>query len=219
MSRNAPLLRWLVSSFVLSGTLFLCTGRTHAPMITAYVAVFAGTGLVTAVLTDPSQDRERRMPGPQEIHSNSRRAATVLFLVTVVVAALDAGRFHWTTLSRPIQIVALAVLILAGGLQVWAMTANPFFSTAIRIQAERSHKLITRGPYRFIRHPGYLAMAVIMPATALALGSTLALVPALIYSAVILFRLQREDGFLSENLGPYAEYAKSVRHRLIPGRW
>lgn len=219
MSRAVPLSRWFVSTSILAGLLFLCAGTTGVPMLKAYIVIFAGAGLATTVLTDPFLDNERRKPGPEEIHSNSRWAVTVLFLVTVVVAALDAGRFHWTALSRPIQIVALAALILAAALQVWTMTVNPFFSSAIRIQPERSHKLVTRGPYRFIRHPGYLAMAVIMPATTLALGSTLALVPALIYSAVILFRLQREDGFLTENLGSYAEYAESVRHRLIPGLW
>lgn len=76
------------------------------------------------------------------------------FLLTVLVAALDSGRFHWTpAVTVTNQIVALVVLILSGGLQVWAMAANPFLSTAIRIQTERSHKLFTRGPYRFVRHP------------------------------------------------------------------
>lgn len=214
-----PLSRWFVSTSILAGMLFLCAGTTSVPMLRAYLAVFAGTGLATAVLTDPSLDSERRKPGPQEIHSNSRRAATVLFLVTVVVAALDAGRFHWTTLSRPIQIVALAVLILAGGLQVWAMTANQFFSTAIRIQPERRHELVTHGPYRFIRHPGYLAMAIFMPATALMLGSAIALIPALSYSALILHRSVREDRFLKVTLPGYAGYARAVYYRLIPGLW
>jgi protein-S-isoprenylcysteine O-methyltransferase Ste14 len=198
--------------------LMLCAGRVNAPL-TAYLLIFAGAGLVAAVLTDASLDEERRRPGPEEAYPNSRRGATALFLVTVIVAALDDGRFHWTALSRSTQILALPVLILAAALQVWAMAVNPFFSTAIRIQAERGHELITRGPYRFIRHPGYLAMIVMMPATAMALGSLAALIPAVCYAAVILWRLQREDGFLTENLASYPEYLRSVRHRLIPGLW
>jgi protein-S-isoprenylcysteine O-methyltransferase Ste14 len=198
--------------------LTLCAGRVNAPL-TAYLLIFTGASLVTAVLTHASLDEERRRPGPEEAYPNSRRGATALFLVTVIVAALDDGRFHWTALSRSTQILALPVLILAAALQVWAMAVNPFFSTAIRIQAERGHELITRGPYRFIRHPGYLAMIVMMPATAMALGSLAALIPAVCYAAVILWRLQREDGFLTENLASYPEYLRSVRHRLIPGLW
>jgi len=62
------------------------------------------------------------------------------------------------------------------------MIVNPFFSPALRIQAERGHAVIARGPYRFIRHPGYLAMLIAVPASALALGSWLALIPAFAFS-------------------------------------
>lgn len=218
MSRAVLLARWGGSSLVLATLLMLCAGRMNGTM-KAYLLIFAGAGLVTAAVTDTSLDRERRPPGPQEIHPNSRRGATILFLVTVVAAALDAGRFHWTTLSGPTQILALCVLTLAAGLRVWAMAVNPFFSTAIRIQPERRHEVIARGPYRVIRHPGYLAMIILMPATALGLGSLVALIPAFCYSALILWRTEREDKFLVDRLTDYAGYATRIRHRLIPVFW
>ncbi|HEX5483839.1 MAG TPA: isoprenylcysteine carboxylmethyltransferase family protein, partial [Terriglobia bacterium] len=139
---------------------------------------------------------------------------------TVIIAAFDTGRFRWThDASQTTQIVALAVLILAGGLQVWAMTVNPFFSAAIRMQAERDHELVTSGPYRFVRHPGYLAMTVVMPATALAIGSVAAMIPASGYSALILWRAKREDEFLMERLESYSGYSGRVHYRLVPGIW
>ncbi|MGH9406626.1 MAG: methyltransferase family protein [Terriglobia bacterium] len=188
--------------------------------LTAYLLIFAGMGLAIALVTDSPQDRERRKPGPGEFHPNSRRAASLLFFATVLIAALDAGRFHWMPpLSEPSQITGLAVLISAAGLQVWAMTENPFFSTAIRIQKERGHGLSTGGPYRVIRHPGYLAMTIIMPATALALGSKIALLPAFCHSALILWRAEREDQFLARRLVGYTDYAARVRYRLIPSLW
>lgn len=189
-------------------------------MLRAYLAVFAGAGLASAVVTDASQDSERRKPGPEEIHRDSRRGATALFLATVVVAALDAGRVHWTRpASETTQDFAMAALIPAVSLQIWAKTVNPFFSTAICIQTGRGHELVTRGPYRFIRHPGYLAMMTFVPATALALGSPIALIPAFCYSALILWRTEREDKFLVDRLTDYAGYATRVRHRLIPAFW
>jgi protein-S-isoprenylcysteine O-methyltransferase Ste14 len=61
------------------------------------------------------------------------------------------------------------------------------------------------GPYRFIRHPGYLAMLVTMPATAATLGSPAVLLPAVGYELLILNRMVREDGFLRNTLGGYAQ--------------
>jgi len=218
VTRAIPLARWGASSFVLATMLTLCAGRVNAPL-TAYLLIFTGASLVTAVLTHASLDEERRRPGPEEAYPNSRRGATALFLATLVLAALDDGRFHWTALSRSTQILALLVLILAAALQVWAMMANPFFSTAIRIQPERGHELIARGPYRFIRHPGYLAMVIITPATALVLGSLAALIPAFGYSALILWRTKREDEYLVEQPAGYAAYVAQIRYRLVPGFW
>ncbi|MGH9397707.1 MAG: methyltransferase family protein [Terriglobia bacterium] len=189
-------------------------------MVKTYLAIFAGLGLVMALVADFFQDRERRKPGPAAIEPGSHFAASSLFLTTVTVAALDIGRFHWTHgLAETMQILALVVFAFAASIQVWAMAVNPFFSTVIRLQTDRGHRLATRGPYRFIRHPGYLAMAIIMPATAIALGSVLALVPGLCYSALILWRANREDGFLTEQLAGYSAYAERVRYRLIPSLW
>ena len=79
--------------------------------------------------------------------------------------------------------------------------------------------MIDTGPYAVIRHPGYLAMAMLTPAIALALGSWTGAALALIYSALILRRVAVEDRFLREQLDGYAEYAQHVRFRLVPGVW
>jgi hypothetical protein len=83
--------------------------------------------------------------------------------------------------------------------QGWAITVNLFFAPSLFVQAH--HRLIATGPYRFIRHPGYLAMLVTMPTTAVTLGSLAALLPALGYDLLILNRTVREDGFLRNTLG------------------
>lgn len=220
MTRTMPLARWLLSTSVLAVTLFLCAGGTEVLMLNAYLAVFAFTGLIVILVADRSLDRERRNPGLGAIDSGSRLVASLLFLATVSIAALDAGRLHWThVINAASQLAALIVLLLAAALQIWAMAVNPFFSTAVRIQTERGHRVIDRGPYRYIRHPGYLAMAINMPATALALDSVVALIPAVCYSLLILWRVLKEDEFLRKYLPDYSEYAGAARYRLIPSLW
>ena len=97
-----------------------------------------------------------------------------------------------------------------------AMIVNPFFSPVIRIQAERGHHVIARGPYRWLRHPGYLAMLVAIPASAIAIGSWLALIPAAGFCAVIVRRARMEDQFLKGNLAGYIDYMQRVPGGLFP---
>ena len=99
----------------------------------------------------------------------------------------------------------------ASTLQMWAMVVNPFFSPDIRLQPEHGHRLVTRGPYRLLRHPGYLAMLLAVPASALAIGSCLALVPAALFCLVILKRVRVEEQFLQSNLAGYTQYMDNVR--------
>jgi protein-S-isoprenylcysteine O-methyltransferase Ste14 len=100
-----------------------------------------------------------------------------------------------------------------------AMRANRFFSSVVRVQKERGHRVIDGGPYGTIRHPGYLGMIVSVPCSGLALGSWLAFALGVVYAALILRRVFFEDAFLRGNLEGYADYTRRVPYRLIPGGW
>jgi protein-S-isoprenylcysteine O-methyltransferase Ste14 len=90
------------------------------------------------------------------------------------------------------------------------MIVNPYFSPVVRIQTERGHHLIAKGPYRLMRHPGYLAMCIAVPTSAVAIGSWLGLAPSAGFVAVIFRRARVEDQFLVRNLPGYKSYAALV---------
>ncbi len=96
---------------------------------------------------------------------------------------------------------------------------NRFFSPVVRIQTEHGYYLVTAGPYAFVRHPGYLGMCIAFPASAVALGSWLALIPAGACAFAALQRAALEDRYLLENLPGYRDYSEAVRYRLLPGLW
>jgi len=75
------------------------------------------------------------------------------------------------------------------------------------------------GRAAIVRHPGYLAMIVVVPAEALGRGSWYGLLLAVIYSAAIARRVSEEDRYLRGRLDGYVEYANDVRYRLVPGVW
>jgi len=159
---------------------------------------------------NPSLAQERANP-KQPGTDNSRFIAGLLFLLTLAVAGFSVGHCRrGFNMPSPICHLALAVFLLSGAFQTWAMIVDPFFSPVVRIQTERGHHLIAKGPYRIMRHPGYFAMCIAVPTTALAIGSWLALAPAAGFVAVIYRRARVEDEFLLSNLHGYKKYASLV---------
>lgn len=117
-------------------------------------------------------------------------------------------------------VVAGYVATLAGmAITAWAQAVNPFFEPGVRIQSERHQHVIDTGPYRFVRHPGYVAALLLFFGMALALASLWALAPAAMASAFLVLRTAWEDRLLRAELPGYADYARRVRARLIPGIW
>ena len=108
---------------------------------------------------------------------------------------------------------------MALGLGLWAIGSNAFFSGTVRIQEDRGHKVITGGPYRFVRHPGYVAAILFGLATPVLLSSLWAFIPAAITVVFIIVRTALEDRTLQAELPGYAEYTQKTRYRLIFGIW
>jgi protein-S-isoprenylcysteine O-methyltransferase Ste14 len=144
----------------------------------------------------------------------------MFLLMSYVVAALDM-RFGWTApLPLPVQILGLIFAILGYDvLVVWSMVANAFFTAIVRIQTERQHKVATGGPYRFVRHPGYVGVLLAYVGTPLLLDSLWAAIPAALAGLVVVVRTALEDRTLQAKLSGYKEFTRQTRFRLLPGVW
>ena len=147
------------------------------------------------------------------------RAYTTASYAVLVVAALDAGRFEWTSLPLWLHLVGIGCGLLAFMLNTWALSSNQFTKTHAAIQADQSHYVVKVGPYGFIRHPMYTAGAWMWIGIPLVLGSVWALLPAGISAVLIVVRTALEDRMLQAELVGYREYTQEVRFRLLPGVW
>jgi protein-S-isoprenylcysteine O-methyltransferase Ste14 len=96
---------------------------------------------------------------------------------------------------------------------------NKFFSAVIRIQEDRGHSVVSSGPYRYVRHPGYTGVILYMVSTAIVLESLWALIPAGLILIVTIVRTVLEDRTLRAELDGYSDYAGRVHYRLIPLVW
>jgi len=145
--------------------------------------------------------------------------ALALFLVVPLLAGLDT-RFGWTQhLGPEWNVLGAALLSLGLGLAAWAMIANAYFSTAVRIQSDRGQRVCRAGSYRVVRHPGYLGFVLQSLGTPLILVSLWSLIPGIAAAVLMVVRTVLEDRFLRFRLSGYGEYAKEVRYRLVPRVW
>jgi len=140
-------------------------------------------------------------------------------LLLVMICGVDV-RFGWTnTLSVSLKITALLILLAGLLLSDWAVIINTFFSGVVRIQRERGHKVIDKGPYRYVRHPGYLGSIVYNLATPLVLNSLVGLIPAILLTGVTVIRTKKEDDYLKKELEGYKEYSEKTKFKIIPYIW
>lgn len=140
-------------------------------------------------------------------------------LLILIVAGADKG-FGWTTpFTLNAKLAALLVVILGYAIGSWALVENKFFSGVVRIQTDRGHRVVTTGPYRFVRHPGYAGALWTYLATPILFDSLWAFIPSLLLFAVLVLRTSLEDRTLQAELPGYAEYAQRTRYRLFPGIW
>ena len=215
------MLQVIVQFLILAAILFIASGRLDWGWAWAYLGVGVGILVINSLVLPPELIAERGQV--KEDTKDWDRVLAIFIIIptlgTLIVAGLDE-RYGWSPqLDWAIQVVALVFFALAQGLFSWAMASNKFFSGTVRIQEERDHAVATGGPYRYVRHPGYVGYIASWFATSLTLGSLWALIPAGLVMCLMVVRTALEDKTLVEELDGYQDYAARVRYRLLPGVW
>jgi len=151
------------------------------------------------------------------------RAAAWAGVITQVVFGLlivsIRGAFYRNASSTPPLPYDQMVTYTWLGQALFAMAKreNAFFSSTVRIQTERGHLTCDSGPYRVVRHPGYLGMLMSLIAFPLVLNSYWAFLPAGMSAILLVARTVLEDRFLTESLPGYADFTRKTRRMLVPG--
>ncbi len=199
--------------------LFGCAGRADIAAFWEYLFVSVAGFSFAALLIDPELLQERVRPGGEPLKFRYY-ALLAPPMAHWCVAGLDVGRLHWAdSVPQGLQVLGLTIFAAALALMIWAMRVNRFFSTVVRLQEDRGHELVTGGPYRWVRHPGYIAGLLLCLSSGIALGSWLSMLPAIACIPLLVRRTVAEDRFLKENLTGYSAYTDAVRYRLVPGIW
>lgn len=211
----------VVQYFIIALILFLTSGKLDWVWAWAYMGVSVIILAINTRVISPELMAERG-----ELKENTESwdrviglIGSIFTLVVIILPGLDK-RFGWSSeVGLAVHIAGLIFYALGMGLFTWSMASNPFFSTAVRIQMERDHVVASSGPYRYVRHPGYIGYVVAWMATALALGSLWTLIPATLIVITLIVRTALEDRTLQQKLDGYSEYSEQVKYRLLPGIW
>jgi protein-S-isoprenylcysteine O-methyltransferase Ste14 len=157
----------------------------------------------------PSSEKSRKQKIIHSLVSSS-------LIVTAVLPAID-HRCAWSRV--PACVVAAGDLLVALGVLIvgLAFKENPFASAIIEVGT--GQKIISTGPYAFVRHPMYVGWVVTCWGIPLALGSWWALLLIIPVTLLMGWRLLDEEMFLAKDMPDYVAYQNKVRYRLVPFVW
>lgn len=215
-------LKQTIYVFLVACTLFLMGGTTAWLQAWVYLGMMLVIIIANSLVTEPSLLAER-----SRLQEGTKRwdillsSFTALWgpLIVLVIAGLDK-RFGWSVpFPAWVTVSAIALLLSGAGIGTWAMHTNRFFSATVRIQHDRNQQVIDSGPYRFVRHPGYLGGIIGHLAVPCLLGSVAGLLASIFVMAGIIVRTALEDHLLRSELSGYENYARRVRYRLLPPVW
>jgi len=212
-----------ILSLVMASLLFL-PARTFAYwQAWVFLAVYFSASIAISlylITSDPALLARRMSGGPFAEKEPAQRVimsiTSLAFVGLLVLPAID-HRLRWSELS-PGAALAGDVLVLLGWLGIFFVFRENSFSSAT-IELASDQRVISTGPYAWMRHPMYAAALVMLLGIPIALGSSWGVLIVVAMLPVLIWRLLDEERFLVRNLPGYAEYQRRVRYRLLPLIW
>ncbi|KUM24911.1 isoprenylcysteine carboxyl methyltransferase [Mesorhizobium loti] len=205
--------------------MFLSAGTLHWTGAWVYIVVMVGLSLTMGVALarrDPGLMNERLRPPIQRTQTAADKILLSILLLGIfgwlALMGFDV-RFGWSAVPVWVQVVGALVVLVGIWICYLTMLENSFAAPVVKIQDERGQRVITTGPYSYVRHPMYGGAILYFAGTALLLGSWWGLLSVLAFIILLAIRTFIEEKTLRTGLQGYNDYAANVRYRLIPMVW
>lgn len=202
--------------FIVLGYILPLIGRPA--LIIHYKVLILIAAAVIVFLTQPgfkAQDAKTQRADDQ----NTVWLILLLSLSAVVLPVVEWGYWHPERHHTWAFILGLSLIIMGIGLRVYAIRwLGKFFTATVEIKT--AHKLVTDGPYTWIRHPSYTGAFMAILGCPVLLESWYALpfsVLAMLYAYY--FRIEHEEAALIRSFGKEYEQYQTNTKRMIPLVW
>jgi protein-S-isoprenylcysteine O-methyltransferase Ste14 len=213
---------WIVA---MAALLFVPAGTLHWPAAWVFLGTIAVLGMSCGLWlakTDPALLAERMRPMMQSDQPAADKKFMLAFGFVALIWFLAIGldrRYQASDVPLALQALGWAMLVLSTGFIMWVMRENSFAAPVVKLQTERGHRVVSTGPYAWIRHPMYSGTILFFVGAPLLLGSWSGLAMAPLFIVLFAIRAEIEERALIAGLPGYADYTARVRYRLVPGLW
>jgi len=224
MEKLKLLIKGFVTNIIFSAILFICAGRMDYTQNWIFLAINILSTLMNYFTIHKNveliNERANLGEGVKSWDKLLLGLSAIVYIIIIVVAGLDSGRFQWTqNFSWIIIITGILLTFIGQILFLTARSQNNFFSSVVRIQKERGHIVCDKGLYKIVRHPGCLGMILSLTALPFITTSIWSIIPTFVAIILLLIRTSLEDKTLMTELDGYVEYSKKTRYKLIPFVW
>lgn len=221
--------KWMLQSLIwivaMGALLFAPAGTLHWPAAWVFLATMAIIGISAGwwlAKTDPGLFAERMRLTAQDEQPVADKLFMLVFGVAALIWLIAIGldqRTHGSRFPLALQALGLAMLLLSTVFIMWVMRENSFAAPVVKVQSERGHRVVSSGPYAWVRHPMYTGTILFLVGMPLLLGSWWGLAMSPLFAGLFAVRAGIEERTLIAGLPGYNDYTTRVRYRLLPGVW
>lgn len=211
----------LVTAFLLffgAGTIRWEGGWVFLIVVTASLI----PAIIGLVIHDPALIDSRTKLSPSDQPMGDKLFVPIhtgLILLWALTAGFDSVRHHWSHVPFALRLAAAAFIPIATWAGYRTMRENPYLTTTVTVQSDRSHRVVDTGAYSVVRHPFYSVTILYQFCASIMLGSWLSLAVAVVVALLLGLRIGIEEKHLEQELSGYAAYKRSTPWRLVPGLW
>ncbi|HEY3390375.1 MAG TPA: isoprenylcysteine carboxylmethyltransferase family protein [Prolixibacteraceae bacterium] len=202
----------MVCLFISAGTLRFYEGWIY------FGTFFIWTNILTFYFLSKNRELiERRTQTEKEQRQQIIQSINgLMFIALLIIPGLDF-RYNLSFVAFGFVVISNILVSLGFLIVFFVFKQNSFLASNIKVYESQS--VVTTGLYSVVRHPMYGGAYFIILFTPMALGSFLALIPAIVIGILIVFRTLDEEKILSRDLNGYKDYCETVKYKYFPFIW